>query len=147
MKWWETNFLTFLSGGRCEITDISHRPYISRGHKNCWKNYMSIVFRVLTPNILGEYRRKLQELVQECIPGSLPGARSWRYSRNAFLGCVQEREIWKLKSYLKLHGMARNKFWDFFIRGSVWNNRHFPSPLHLQRTQKLLKKGNTWLLF
>ena len=31
--------------------------------------------------------------IQECIPGSLPGARSWRYSRNAFLRCVQEREI------------------------------------------------------
>ena len=67
-------------------------------------------------NIQGEYHCWFQKLVQECNPGSLPGARSWGVSRN-------------MKSYLKLQEMARNKFWDFFVRGAVWNNRHFTPPL------------------
>ena len=48
-------------------------------------------------NIQGEYHCWFQKLVQECNPGSLPGARSWGVSRN-------------MKSYLKLQEMARNKF-------------------------------------
>ena len=68
--------------------------------------------------------------VQERVPGGLPGARSWMSSRNAFLGCFQEHNFWKIKNCLKPHERVRKKFWHhvFVEGGTVWNNRHSTPP-------------------
>ena len=89
-----------------------------------------IKISIIIPYNQWQCQSRVQKLFQERVPGGLPGTRSWRSPRNAFLQVIQERDFWKMKNCLQPYERARNKFWEkvFIVGGTVWNNRDFTPP-------------------
>ena len=77
--------------------------------QNWWQIYFELIpiYNYLT----FKEQRRFPKPFQECVPGGLPGARSWRSSRNALLGYLQEQDFCKMKNCLKPHEWTRIQFW------------------------------------